>query len=145
MFYTQPASERPSSVQLDREIKRWSVVERDLETPWFHVSLELQEEGFIFEHTLLVADIAQLDLVLGQLPRDVSIRSLMLVTPPSMNHSEYWRMERVVRLRSKQNKKTPGITFQIKMECGKSYTLKNLNTSEAKLELRCIYEEMPKN
>jgi hypothetical protein len=66
MFFTQPAAERHPSVPLDRTIKCWGVVERDLETPWFYVCLQQHEDGFDFGHTLLVADIGQLDTLLGQ-------------------------------------------------------------------------------
>jgi hypothetical protein len=119
MFFTQPAAERGSSIPFDRTIKCWSVVERDLETPWFYVCLRLHEDGYDFGRTLLVADIGQLDALLGQLPNDTSVGSLMMVTPPSMNHSQHWRMERVVRLQANLTRESADLTFQIEIECGR--------------------------
>lgn len=143
MFFTQPAAERRSSMPLDRTIKCWGVVERDLETPWFHVCLQLHEDGFDFGHTLLVADIGQLDALLGQIPKDASVRSLMMVTPPWMNHSQHWRMERVVRLHTSLVEASADITFRIEIDCGITYTLHSLSLArEAALKPRCIYEEV---
>ncbi|MBD9600269.1 hypothetical protein IB252_10690 [Pseudomonas sp. PDM10] len=140
MFITQPAAQRFPLGPYDDTIQCWGVVERDLETPWFHLCLELQEGGFAFGHTLLVADVAQLDSVLGQLTADSSVRSLMLVTPPSMNHSPHWRMERVVRLQVSLDK-SAGILFRVDMDGGKRYSLLSLNQRwEPKDKARCIYD-----
>jgi hypothetical protein len=144
MFFTQPAAERCSPIRLDRTIKCWNVVERDLETPWFYVCLRLHEDGFDFGHTLLVADIGQLDALLAQLPNDTSVGSLMMVTPPSMNHSRHWRMERVVRLQANLTSESPDLTFQIEIECGRTYTLHSLSLlKETAFKPRCIYKELP--
>lgn len=143
MFFTQSAAERRSSVPLDRTIKCWGVVERDLETPWFYVCLRMHEDGFDFGHTLLVADIGQLDALLGQLPNDTSVRSLMMVTPPSMNHSQHWRMERVLRLHTSLVETSADITYRIEIDCGTTYTLHSLSLArEAALKPRSIYEEV---
>jgi len=142
MFFTQPAAQRFPPCPPGDTIQCWGVVERDLETPWFHLCLELKEDGFAFGHTLLVADAAQLDVVLGQLASDCSVRSLMLVTPPSMNHSQHWRMERVVRLQLGEDEPPAGSVFRVDMDGGKQYTLRSLYLlQKTPLLPRCIYED----
>ncbi|MFJ4247571.1 hypothetical protein [Pseudomonas sp. NPDC089741] len=144
MFFTQSAAERFPPGPTGEPIQYWGVVERDLETPWFHLYLEVQEDGLAFGHTLLVADAAQLDLLLGQLAGDCSVRSLMLVTPPSMNRSQHWRMERVVRLHVSLNESSTGNLFCIDLDCGKRYTVRGLYLLQEKpFQSRCIYEDIP--
>ncbi|MGE8065026.1 hypothetical protein [Pseudomonas sp. NPDC089569] len=144
MFFTQPAAERRSTAPLDRTIKCWGVIERDLETPWFYVSLRLCEDGVDFGHTLLVADIAQLDALLGQLPDNTSVHSVMMVTPPLMNLSQHWRMERVLRVHTNPIDTSTVLTCRIEIEGGRTYTLNGLDLFRSTgLKPRCIYEETP--
>jgi hypothetical protein len=53
-------------------------------------------------------------------------------------------MERVVRLQANLTSKSPDLTFQIEIECGRTYTLHSLSLlKETAFKPRCIYKELP--
>jgi hypothetical protein len=98
MFFTQPTAELHPPVPFDLKIKRWAVVERDLESPWFHVCVRMDEDGYYFGRTLLISDVEQLARMLGDLPTVEAITSVMVMIPPKLNGSQLWRMEHVLAI-----------------------------------------------
>ncbi|RBL68385.1 hypothetical protein C3E98_027250 [Pseudomonas sp. MWU13-2625] len=98
MFFTQPAAELHPPVPFDLKIKRWAVVERDLESPWFHVCIQMSDDGFYFGRTLLISDVEQLVGMLSDISSVELITSVMVMTPPKLNGSQLWRMEHVLAI-----------------------------------------------
>ncbi|WAH55928.1 hypothetical protein LZ023_23200 [Pseudomonas silvicola] len=96
MFFTHPSAELRPPLTFDLATKRWSVVERDLECPWFHLSLEVSEAGYDFKRTLLISDAVHLVHLLDELPEATVVNSLMVMTPPHLNRSSLWRLENVI-------------------------------------------------
>jgi len=100
MFFTQPAAELRPALPFDLKIKRWAVVERDLETPWFQMTIRGKEGEVDFSRTLLVSDIDKVVRLLDCASFAATVRSIMMVIPPAMNGSEVWSMEQIAAIES---------------------------------------------
>lgn len=118
MFFTHPTAELRPPLDFDLPIKRWSVVERDLDSPWFHLSLQVNEAGYDFSRTLLVADVNHLARLLDELPEAVAVNSVMVMTPPHLNRSSLWRLEHVSSVDSEMGKQLDSNVVLLSTEYG---------------------------
>jgi hypothetical protein len=140
MFFTQPAAELRSPVPFDLKIKRWSVIERDLNDPWFHVCIKMTEEEMEFGRTLLVSDVGYLERVLNEVSPFGAVCSVMVMVPPHMNASAYWRMEHVLAINTVPDESSGQAHVRLTVEHGKTYDLlrgKTIEVTEAMPQ--CIY------
>jgi len=140
MFFTQPAAELLPPVPFDLKIKRWSVIERDLNDPWFHVCIKMTEEEMEFGRTLLVSDVGYLERVLNEVSPFGSVCSVMVMTPPRMNASAHWRMEHVLAINTVPDEPSGQPHVRLTVEHGKTYDLVRGKTVEQTgARPQCIY------
>ena len=140
MFFTQPAAEFLPPVAFDLKVKRWSVVERDLNDPWFHVCIRMTEEEMEFGRTLLISDVGYLERVLNEVSPFGSVYSVMIMTPPRMNASAHWRMEQVLTINTVPGEPSGQPHVRLTVEHGKTYDLLHGKTIEQTgVGARCIY------
>jgi hypothetical protein len=140
MFFTQPAAELRSPVPFDLNIKRWSVIERDLNDPWFHVCIKMTEEEMEFGRTLLVSDVEYLERVLNEVSPFGSVCSVMVMTPPRMNASAHWRMEHVLAINTVPDETSGQPHVRLTVEHGKTYDLLRGKTVAVTAAMpQCIY------
>lgn len=79
-------------------VSHWRGVSRLLRTPWYHLTLCVENEGRLSECAVMVDDTRQLqEILVGQGP-DLAITEIMAVTPSWMNKTEGWQMERLTRV-----------------------------------------------
>lgn len=123
MFFTQPAAELQPPLPFDLHIKRWSVIERELNDPWFHVCIRMTEEEMEFERTLLVSDVGHLERVLNEVAPFGSVFSIMVMTPPWMNASTHWRLEHVLVITIVSGGQSGQPHARLTVEHGKTYDL----------------------
>lgn len=70
-------------------IKRWSVIERELSDPWFHVRIKTTEEEMEFERTLLVSDVGYLERVLNEVTPFGSVISVMVMNVAKLKRGDH--------------------------------------------------------
>lgn len=140
MFFTQPSAELQPPLPFDLKIKRWSVIERDLNDPWFHVCIKMTEEEMEFGRTLLVSDVGYLERVLNEVAPFGSVCSVMVMTPPWMNASAHWSLEHVLAITTVPGEQLGQLLVRLTMENGKTYDLlRGKNVENAGAMPQCIY------
>ena len=79
-------------------VSHWRGVSRLLRTPWYHLTLSVENEGRLSECSLMIDDTHQLQKMLVSQGADLAITEIMAVTPSWMNKSRGWQMERLTRV-----------------------------------------------
>lgn len=144
MFFTQPDAELHPPVPFDLKIKRWSIVERDLNDPWFHVCIKMTEEEMEFSRTLLVSDVGYLERLLNEVLTFGSVWSVMVMTPPHMNASAHWRMEHVLAINTVPDEPSGRPHVRLTVADGKTYDLLRGKSAELTgMMPQCIYAAPP--
>ncbi|VEF11959.1 Uncharacterised protein [Pseudomonas fluorescens] len=79
-------------------VSHWRGVSRLLRTPWYHLTLSVENDGRHSAFTVMIDDTRQLqEILVGQGP-DLAITEIMAVTPSWMNKTEGWQMERLIKV-----------------------------------------------
>ena len=79
-------------------VSHWRGVSRLLRTPWYHLTLSVENEGRLSECAVMIDDTHQLQKMLVSQGADLAITEIMAVTPSWMNKSRGWQMERLTRV-----------------------------------------------
>ena len=79
-------------------VSHWRGVSRLLRTPWYHLTLTVENEGRLTECALMVDDTRKLQEMLVSQGADLAITEIMAVTPSWMNKTAGWQMERLTRV-----------------------------------------------
>ena len=79
-------------------VSNWRGVARLLRTPWYHLTLSVENEGRLSECAVMIDDTHQLQKMLVSQGADLAITEIMAVTPSWMNKSGGWQMERLTRV-----------------------------------------------
>ncbi|MEE5146826.1 hypothetical protein V2J91_12100 [Pseudomonas alliivorans] len=79
-------------------VSHWRGVSRLLRTPWYHLTLSVENEGRLSECAVMIDDTRQLQEILVSQGSGLGITEIMAVTPSWMNKSGGWQMERLTRL-----------------------------------------------
>jgi hypothetical protein len=79
-------------------VSHWRGVLRLLRTPWYHLTLRVENEGRFTECALMVDDTRKLQEMLVSQGADLAITEIMAVTPSWMNKTAGWQMERLTRV-----------------------------------------------
>ena len=79
-------------------VSHWRGVSRLLRTPWYHLTLSVENEGRLSECAVMIDDTHQLQKMLVSQGADLAITEIMAVTPSWMNKSGGWQMERLTRV-----------------------------------------------
>lgn len=98
MFRTDDSDMAGVPGMFGQGLAHWHVVSRVLHTHWYHVTGQISLDGRTSECSLMINDVHRLQQVLQAEVSDARITSVQVVTPPRMNNTSHWRMERVVRV-----------------------------------------------
>ena len=79
-------------------VSHWRGVSWLLRTPWYHLTLSVENEGRLSECAVMIDDTHQLQKMLVSQGADLAITEIMAVTPSWMNKSGGWQMERLTRV-----------------------------------------------
>jgi len=79
-------------------VSHWRGVSRLLRTPWYHLTLSVENEGRLSECAVMIDDTRQLQEILMSQGSDLGIADIMAVTPSWMNKTGSWHMQRLTRL-----------------------------------------------
>jgi len=71
-------------------VSHWRGVSRLLRTPWYHLTLSVENEGRLSECAVMIDDTHQLQKMLVSQGADLAITEIMAVTPSWMNKSGGW-------------------------------------------------------
>ncbi|MNP05140.1 hypothetical protein D3C76_970850 [compost metagenome] len=76
-------------------LTHWYSVSRALQTHWYHVDLKVRHEDRMISLVVMPNDETKLDEILSQRGSDVEMTNVQVVTPPWMNKTSEWLMEKV--------------------------------------------------
>lgn len=79
-------------------VSQWRGVSRLLRTPWYHLTLSVENEGRLSECAVMIDDTRQLQEMLVSQGADLAITEIMAVTPSWMNKTAGWQMEPLMRV-----------------------------------------------
>lgn len=77
-------------------VTQWHAVTRLLATHWFHVALERFEEGRWWQSVEMIGDEGRLQRKLIAQGPEMVVRDVQVNTPPYMNGSPSWKMEKLI-------------------------------------------------
>lgn len=116
----------------------WSYVEHSLHVPWFYITLSRHSDGCTMRTMLQTMDPYVLATVICSPSHDLSVSDVMLVTPPYINGTESWQMEKLLEYTQCHTKEHG--SFELFLVPGKDYYAPQviLSTKDLKLE-QCIF------
>jgi hypothetical protein len=76
----------------------WAMVERDLHSLWFHVSIATLINGGEASRILMPGSESMFEQVLAQQSEEIQVTDIQVVTPAWVNGQERWMMERLIKL-----------------------------------------------
>ncbi|ALE00537.1 hypothetical protein PSYRMG_13380 [Pseudomonas syringae UMAF0158] len=116
----------------------WRYVEHTMQAPWFYITLTRHSAGYPFKTMLQTMDPAVLATVICSSPNDLSVTDVMIVTPPYVNGTNSWLMEKLLEFSQCHNEENGSMDLYI--VTGKCYYIPEpaSDTDGLKLE-RCIY------
>lgn len=76
-------------------LAHWNAVSRVLRTHWYHVVVEAQEGGRVFELELMINDEYRLREVIKSQDKGIVVKSVRAITPPRINGGNDWKMDRL--------------------------------------------------
>lgn len=76
----------------------WRMVERDADTPWFCLTIQVKSNGRVRERTLMPDDNALVRDILEQQSQGIKILDLQAMTPGNVNKQGRWLMEPLAQL-----------------------------------------------
>jgi hypothetical protein len=102
-------------------LAHWHAVSRSLATHWYHVSIKQRhEDRFISQVEMLNDETKLFELISAQGP-DLVIDELQVVSPPWINKSGSWRMERLTSVSVGYDKNEVPVCL-MEVESGAVYT-----------------------
>lgn len=103
MFYTYPDAEIPipAGLALDGE-RGWRWFEIALSLPYYWVAVDSKSEGVTYRRHLGFNDIEHLMSLLAQEAKGMCVAHINLLSPPWMNKSDGYRMERLEAIRANE-------------------------------------------
>lgn len=116
----------------------WSYVEHSLHEPWFYIALIRRSDGEAYRTMLQTMDPFVLATAICNSSRDFSVTDVMLVTPPYINGTESWLMEKLLEFSQCHNEKHGSLDLYLVP--GKCYYTPKFAADLKNLKLeRCIY------
>ncbi|MEE4652411.1 hypothetical protein CU665_21555 [Pseudomonas syringae pv. actinidifoliorum] len=79
-------------------VSQWRGVSRLLRTPWYHLTLSVENEGRLSECAAMIDDTRQLQEMLVSQGAGLVITEILAVTPSWMNKTTGWQMERLTKV-----------------------------------------------
>jgi hypothetical protein len=123
---------------LNAEGLHWRYVEHSLHSPWFYITLTRYSEGASFQTMLQTMDPNVLATVICSSSHDLSVKDVMLVTPPFINGTECWLMENLLEFSQCHNEKYG--SFDYFLVAGGHYYTPQPASDPTKLKLEtCIF------
>lgn len=123
---------------LGAEGLHWSYVEHSMNVPWFYIALDRYTAGDRYRTMLQTMDPSVLATVMCSSSCEFSVVDVMLVSPPYINGTESWLMEKLLEF-SRCHSKING-SVDLYLVPGKCYHTSEfaLDLEDEKLE-KCIY------
>jgi hypothetical protein len=79
-------------------LSHWHAVSRVLETHWFHVTIDVKLENRRTQFSQMVNDEFRLHQIILAQDLETRVTSVQVVTPPRMNKTPDWKMEKVLNV-----------------------------------------------
>lgn len=98
------------------EIFRWQGAWMIENRPWFQVHVEEYLEEGVAEHIVLAPPMPEFETLFPSLCSGMEVTAVMLVSPPWLNRSAYWRMDPIRTMscvESFDRKRDKGILYEL--------------------------------
>lgn len=116
----------------------WSYVEHSLQAPWFYITVSRYTDRCTMRTMLQTMDPYVLAAVICNPSDDLSVSDVMLVTPPYINGTESWQMEKLLEYTQCHTEEHG--SFEFFLVPGKHYYVPQFNLSTKNLTLeQCIF------
>ncbi len=116
----------------------WSYVEHSLHAPWFYITLSRHSDGCVMRTMLQTMDPYVLATVICSSSYDLCVSDVMLVTPPFINGTESWQMEKLLEYTQCHTQEHG--SFEFFLVPGKDYYVPQVILSTEKLKQeKCIF------
>jgi hypothetical protein len=77
-------------------LAHWHMISRSLQTHWYHVDLKVSHEDRLLPSVWMLNDESKLAEILSQQGSDFVVTDVQVMSPPWMNKSGHWLMEKLV-------------------------------------------------
>lgn len=101
-------------------LTHWNSVSRVLATHWYHVVVQEFHEGRLINFVHMINDAVRLNDLLTNQSQELIVNDVQVVTPPWMNKSQSWKMEKLTSV-SVGFDKNDVVVCQVEVEGGKVY------------------------
>lgn len=98
----------------------WHSVSRGIAIHWYHVSVKQRHEGRFISQVEMLNDETMLGELISAQCEDLVITELQAVTPPWMNKSGRWQMEKLVKVSIGYDKNEMPVCL-LEVESGTAY------------------------
>lgn len=132
MFRTQNTEMAGIPEMFGEGLTHWNSVSRVLAMHWYHVSVQEFHEGRLITFVHMINDEVRLNDLLTNQSQELIVTDVQVVTPPWMNKSLSWKMEKLTAS-SVGFDKNDAVVCLVEVEGGRLYTdthdrLLDLNT-----------------
>lgn len=98
MFRTQNSEMAGLPEMFGEGLTHWNSVSRVLAMHWYHVSVQEFHEGRLITFVHMINDEVRLNDLLTNQSQELVVTDVQVVTPPWMNKSLNWKMEKLTAL-----------------------------------------------
>lgn len=121
MFRTQDVDLAGLPGMFGEGLAHWHGVSRSLATHWYHVSIRQRYEDRLISQVEMLNDETKLVELISAQSEDLIIDELQVVTPPWLNKSKSWRMEKLTSVSVGYDRNEIPVCL-LKVESGAVYT-----------------------
>lgn len=119
----------------------WCYVEHSLHVPWFYITLSRDIDGYTMRTMLQTMDPSVLATVICSSSHELSVSDVMLVTPPYVNGTGSWQMEKLLEYTQCHAEEVG--SFEFFLVPGKQYYAPQVNLAKKKLKLeQCTFYKL---
>jgi hypothetical protein len=79
-------------------LAHWHMISRTLQTHWYHVDLKVRHEDRLIPLVVMPNDESKLHEILKEQSANLVVTEVKVVTPPWMNKTGEWQMEKLARV-----------------------------------------------
>jgi hypothetical protein len=130
MFRTYQRDAMILSSKLEPDLQLWSRVEQVILLPWFYLTA-FKSGDPSSRHMLMISDVQTLEGLSLARSASITIESIQLATPPTMNGEDRWLMEQLTEITYVPTSKGVARHYRLKVRGGAVY----INPSDIGLEV----------
>lgn len=105
----------------DDEHRFWRLIERDISTPWFHLTIDVRAKGRRRQKTIMPDDVSLLSNILATRNEAITVVDLQVCIPTALSKKGRWSLEPLAKLELAESSDDGIVHIYTTIE-GKRYT-----------------------